>query len=296
MPPVEQNKRRRVIYYPGIKDDSGSSSTRVSPVASSSRQVSSNSNANNVTATRSSPHRNSAAAAADVAVPEYGEIPALLLVEMQKDNCVDVCKAVEALSDLISVDEDNEARYKKNRADATRFGAIAIILVLMTKRWPKNEKLQISCSFFLAEFSFENTNDFTNTLVELGGIEAIVNALRAFPSPSCWMVQCNCCSALANLSQNWETSAAERFVNDLEGIALVVNVMRSTCRDEANAFANACELFSNLAAKKAEFRTKLTAAGALGIMATALEKHSDNPEVKKYAHQMMKNMSKWKAQ
>lgn len=212
--------------------------------------------------------------------PVLGEIPQLLFVEMQKENPDDVANAMIQLWNRMRTSEEK-------RKAAIKSGAHFLVPMTMRK-WQQHEGVQRDGTFCLCTIACAS-EDVLLLMFESGGMEAFVNSIRSFPSSE--DVVGHGLSAIRNwLCQSDVTRKVigRRFVEDLNGIRLVLDAM-SKFEDVSFLLQDCCMIFHELAKQK-ELRKPMIEAGVLSAVAGTIEKHLEDPLVKKAAGLFMKKM------
>lgn len=172
-------------------------------------------------------------------------------------------------------------KAKKNRYEAMNLGAAGIIIHIMNK-WIGNVETQVHCCNMMStliNYNDDHNSDAAVIFASVGGMEAIVNALKAYPDT--FYVQNNGILALSNMLKDKDDStvadAAKRFVLDLGGAELIVDAMKQfnhTILCQLTG-CNALDVLSNYD----DLKTHLTESGALGVLAAASENNPDDMEI-----------------
>lgn len=224
--------------------------------------------------------------------PNLSEIAELVLVDLQKDNPQDVEDALDALADALpsSEEEWGKEECKKKGKELSHTGAAAMVVLTMQK-WPTHREIQVCGSACLAALT-GNEEDTTPSVsvVVSGGVETVINALKAFPNHEHILFQG--LRALRNIFCDVEASpilqSRRRFVNEYDGIALVQKAMKELADDE-EVQLECCAVLYNLAAEK-EFHEALTKAGAMVEVGTALRDHPENEDIQECGKDFMKKI------
>lgn len=220
----------------------------------------------------------------DFIAPELTPVVHMLLEEVLSDNDKVVEDAVDRLARRCRKSEEI-------RDEAYRAGGHAIIIMTMRK-WRENEIIQaggcrcitnMTCQFPDAKKSFS----------KIGGIESVIVAMQEYPDSL--QVQGYGCGALMNIicGHGAETAdvaltMADRFVNGLDGIAVVVRAMRSFPEDTKIQLGG-CGLFQNLAQNKAYIYSMMQE-GAVAAVGASLSAHPNDQNIKKAAGSFMKKV------
>jgi hypothetical protein len=226
---------------------------------------------------------------------EYEAIPKVLFVDMQQQDEEKVAAAVINLSGLV---HPEGANYKGSAAQALSSGAIAIILLLMRK-WHYNRSIQFQCCQVLVMLTYSTRRDKAAeakataaavSIINSGGIETIMAAMKSFPDGH--DLQWIGCHAIGNAFAYYHADptideAMARFVHKLNGIELVVTVMKKF-QNIAGVQHMGCYVFNQLSTKQV-LRDALKKGGALSAVGEAIEKHDDN-SLQLHADVFFKNM------
>lgn len=218
---------------------------------------------------------------------KWDPIPELLFVRMQRKDVGEVVDALEALDELISVNEN----AKQNLEEATLVGAHTVVIMTMNK-YPYQEDVQACGCFCLANLLHRRYMMVRSATVRSGGMEAILTALSLFPHSN--DVQCGGFTALVKLFAGLDEDnaseevqrAAHDFVHGLHGLELVATAMQEFPQSGTLQYG-CCELCYRLALKK-EFKAQLQAAGTVSAVGAAFETHRDHPGVNAVATAFMK--------
>ena len=220
----------------------------------------------------------------DFIVPELDSIPQLLIEEVLNENSSVVEDAVDRLA----------RRCRKSdemRDEAYRAGGHAVLVMAM-RRWRENETIQagglrcitnMTCQFPEAKKSF----------AAVGGVESAIVAMQEYPDSL--QVQGYACGALMNIlcghkddTSDAALTIADRFVNHLNGIPIVVKAMTSF-PDDSKIQLGGCGLFQKLADNKAYIYTMMQE-GAVAAVGASLTSHPSDPSIKKAAGSFMKKV------
>jgi len=220
----------------------------------------------------------------DPAVAHLSIIPKLLFEGMVNEKAATVESAVEYLADMFRLSSDK-------RIESYQAGGHTVLVVTMTK-WVANESIQTSSCRCIQNMTCTNAHAKESFAI-VGGLEAVVTAMRSFPTSQ--RVQRSGCGAVMNLLSGHEdegshilTNMATRFVNDYDGIALVVKAMQEFPEEvKIQLWGNG--LFQNLATHP-EFRLPLMKSGAITATGGSLELYSDHELIRQYASKFLKVM------
>ena len=224
------------------------------------------------------------AAAAVVAGPplacaiKYEAIPALLFLDMQQEDEEKVAAAVQKLALLL---------YESPANCAYSLCAIAVVLLLMRK-WPCNRSIQFhGCCVFAQldpekEFSFRMQGSCVYHLLssptvisnKSGAIETIMAAMKSFADDEFQVKGLTAIRSLFSSRDDHINSSMAHFVHKLNGIELVVTVMKKF-ENHASLQESGCLLLRRLS-EKGELRDALKKGGALSAVAAAAEKSDGN--------------------
>ena len=267
MAPLQSEKKRPRTSGGNTRNSSNNNEDDVLPPA--------------IVESRASPVADAAASAVAPAPqliePVLSEIPKLLL-DLQKDNIQDVESALDQLEELISTEKDDaeKKRQEENQREASSLGANYAILSTMRK-WQHAEDVQ--CMACQSLRWLPNTLTTTLAIIDLGGLEALVNALKLFPDSD--PVQQTALDALGCLFWDLEEKGnilmkkmckhAERFVNELGGIELTVKGM-DKFPDHEDIQHEGCALLCALSCLES-IRKAMVKAGAARVVVAALEEH-----------------------
>jgi len=159
------------------------------------------------------------------------------------------------------------------------------ILISTMKKWPQEELLQYYGCLCLVLLAFQNC-PAKIMIARTGGIEVIVDAMKAHPSSK--RLQYQACQALQNILANPEAqaiqAAATSFVDNYKGVTVVVTAMKSFMQDVALQLRG-MTVFLNLVAfdSSGAFRSTMLKEGALSLVGTIVEHHTDNGDIKETA-------------
>ena len=220
-------------------------------------------------------------AGVDLLQPELTEI-AKVVFHMQKNDVEEVVAAMKKLDEALGEgNEDSE----ENAKEAIKMGAHVVALGTMRK-WQMHEDIQTNGCGILIELMY-NCDDAEGAVVQLGGLEAAINAMRVFPDSE--HVNRRASRALRNMyDESVRTSARRRFVDDLNGLPLLLRVMKKF-PNQSGIQEDCCVVFYQLAQEK-ELRKPLVETGVVSAVATTMERHLEEKEVKEWADEFMKAM------
>jgi len=176
-------------------------------------------------------------------VPILEAIPNFL-VEIQSDNEEEASSALEALRQLMR-SENLDATA--NRKEALSCGAHAILVPTMRK-WQHNRDFQTFGSHCVQAVAQTNRQSAI-VITKMGGVEAILDALKIFSGEI--ELQKRATAALVNVFVAMPNSeviqnAADRFVNEMDGVSTVTKAMKDF--PDIVAYQNyTAMLFGNLA-------------------------------------------------
>ena len=200
----------------------------------------------------------------------FGDIPTILTIELMKPQPEHVARALETLNGLLSTDH---RQWRRHRTEACRLGAHCMICATMIK-WRHDRGVQEWGCFCIQSLSYIDANE--DVLIDCGAIEAIVNALKNFPTYL--GVQWAGCGALRNLLSGFGTSTktkqdvSKRFVQYYVGLDIVVKSMKQF-PDDKDLLVECFVLFQNLAPQK-EYRSAMIEANVPSAAAATLKYHS----------------------
>lgn len=219
----------------------------------------------------------------DLVQPQLEEIPKLIVVDMQKDNADDVAGAIKKLYDLLGTDDPDS---KKNQKLAIGLGAATVVIGAL-RRWQMNEGVQKEGCGCLIRLAY-NHCDGTSWIVQSGGVEALINAMKQFPDTS--SVNSNASGGLRNLFNDTSVreSSGRRFVEDLKGLELLLEAMK-TFPNDAQLQEDCCVIFGAFATEK-EMRDTMVRAGVLTAVSGAIERHFENENVRAQGEDFMQIM------
>ena len=221
-----------------------------------------------------------AATTKDPATANLDVIPRLLFEGMTSQKATTVETAVEGLADIFRLSGGK-------RVEAYEAGGHAVLITIM-KKWMHNESIQTSSCRCIQNMSCTH-NEAKESFAAIGGLESILTAMRTFPTSQ--RVQRSGCGALMNLlSGNDEESKilqtmSKKFVQEYEGIPLVVNAMRTFPQElKVQLWGNG--LFQNLAQTKS-FRLDMMRGGAVTAAGASLEGHCDDASIQQHVTKLM---------
>ena len=240
-----------------------------------------------------------AAAAAAVAVPvtpeseqapSFGlsEIAKLLMVDMQKNTAVEVAHAMQKLYTLIYKSHE---KSRENNSEAKSLGAHTIVLLAMTK-WKDSMHVQSLGAAVLSHLFWRASDDTRVVIIKSGGVRTLTNAIKRFPNEPRVIV--NGYGTLHNFfsrecaDQTTVDAATRHFVNDLGGIALVVQAMKAFPAND-RVQRNSC-LVLGVLLNTDEFRNSMVEAGVLLSLGAAFTHQTNSEQTKKYAGRCMKKL------
>lgn len=224
-------------------------------------------------------------AAGPVVVSELDVIRRLLLEEMQSDNDDTVDSAFSELSERTSLvdaaGECGECTLENNIKHFYRLGGHGIVMYTMTGKWRKNEMLQIRHCRCINEVVVGGHAKWKATFLAMGAMEAIVTAMRTF-SDSCNM-QCEGCRTLEILlAEAPGTEHAERFVNELDGLSLIMQ-----CAKDDLSLLDIAFLTLGHLAKCENLKKPIIQAGAVVVAGKALTEYPDDKDVQESATRLL---------
>ncbi|CAB9497071.1 armadillo repeat containing 6 [Seminavis robusta] len=216
--------------------------------------------------------------------PNLDSIPRLLLEEVLSTNAKVAEDAIDRLA----------RRCRKSaeiREEAFRAGGHAIVIMVM-RQWRDNEAIQAGGCRCITNMTCQFP-DAKKSFAMIGGVESTLVAMKNYPNSL--QVQGYGCGSLMNIlcghtDEGADSSMAmsRRFVNDLNGIAVVVEAMKQFPQDSKIQLGG-CGLFQNLAQEKS-FVYNMMQAGAVAAVGASLETHPGDPNIKKAAGSFMKKV------
>lgn len=214
--------------------------------------------------------------------PKLSMIAKLVLVDLRKEDPNEVEEALEALFSMVPSPLEKE-KWKEVREELVHTGAPATVIAAMHK-WPLHKGTQESGCACLATLLGHDDTAPSISVALSGGVETIVNALKAFPDDIC--LYKDGLVALMNFFDDLEDDippamqSAHRFFEEMDGIDLVQNAMKNFA-DDADVQGDCCGILVNLAEKE-EFHEALTKAGIMVEVSMALRDHPEDDDVKRY--------------
>ncbi|CAB9511481.1 expressed unknown protein [Seminavis robusta] len=234
-------------------------------------------------------------AAVSVVAPKLDEIPQLLFVELHKDRPESVVEALKRISDLFLVQDDNNKHDPaiKNWEKTHYLGPISFVVVTMNK-WSTNHDVQLwSCGALCNLLSVKKSSTAMLSMAKSGGVEAVIGAMKTFPQSD--DLQMDACMALGNTFFNVTKrhkivqDCAARFVEELEGVALMLGVMKQFPDDE-ELLNNCCWLFDSLATCFPQHHGMFIDAGVVEVVASVQKRYSGNETLKQATKEFMSTM------
>ena len=221
-------------------------------------------------------------------------IPKLLVEDMQIENPNYVAAAMHRFLELIQGRSESHVR---NQREALEMGAPSIILIAL-KRWYHYYNVQFygfKCLHHVLASHHQHSvppeiRRAISTVVKMGGIEIFLNAMQHFP----YRPKGAFLGFLAVVFISMEDSpepikkGADRFVFTLGGIDVILDDMKKWPND-AHVQCYGCHTLASLTYEK-ELRVAMKNAGAISLVAVALEKHSTEDIVQESASEFMKAM------
>lgn len=215
---------------------------------------------------------------------KLASIPHLLVEEILSDSDKLVEDAIDRLA----------RRCRKSdeiRDEAYRAGGHAIIVMVM-RRWRDNELIQAGGCRCITNMTCQFP-DAKRSFAMIGGVESAIVAMQTYPDSQ--QVQGYGCGALMNIlcghtdeTADVSLAMAHKFVNELDGIAIVVRAMQAF-PDDTKIQLGGCGLFQNLAQNKS-FIYSMMQEGAVAAVGSSLAAHPSDPNIKKAAGSFMKKV------
>lgn len=215
------------------------------------------------------------------------EISYFLLVYMQEGDADAVINALATLIGSMPQDkEEFETEEWKQKRDWLMWTGAPAVTTLTMKKWKDHEQIQIGGFIFYTALTC-GLECGPSAIAACGGVEAIVDGLKAFPD-SC-DVQGSGFGALANIFAKLqvegspEVQAAHQFVEQLDGLNLVRTAMKNFPDKELQG--RCCLLLGNLAMAK-QLRKAL--ASVIVEVSCALRDHPEYGQVRRNGRSFMK--------
>jgi hypothetical protein len=224
--------------------------------------------------------------------PKLDEIQELIMVELQKDDDDAVVRALCRMMSLTECENEGDFGWRDQVEEFFVSGAFPVILLTMRK-WSMDKVVQDCCCGLLARL-MGVSEEYDCMVVKLGGVEAVLTALQAFPESS--RVAVSVFTMIRNLFACLDLervpypvlSASRRFVKELNGLEMVKDAMTIFAGD-VEIQARCCELLLSLAHQK-EFHKALLKSGTVTAVCSSLERHLEKGYLKKTGSKFMKLM------
>jgi hypothetical protein len=157
-----------------------------------------------------------------------------------------------------------------------------VVVVRCMEEHPKRQTLQIRGVGVLMNASHKN-KEIQTAVAKVKGLQAILGAMEAFPSQQ--VVIWSGFEALRNIVVDHEPNA-ELLVMELQGIPFLIERMKEFQNDTI-VMENACWMLKNLSCFE-QLREAIADAHAVTTLGATIEKHRDNPGIRKAAREAMK--------
>lgn len=213
---------------------------------------------------------------------EKQAIKQLIIEDLWSDHPAVVEKGLKKLSGIVGM-KNSETNAKANREIIFRAGGHLAIVQAMKKHKNSEAVQREGCRALgiAAEEIIETSNE--NAIATVGGIDAILSAMRHFRSNE--QVQDFGCGALQNLTGVDENA---RIMAEKDGLAILMMSMR-TFPKSVNVQESACWTVVNLCLRK-ENKSKIEKARCLSTVASVIDNHPRNPQLKVAAQEAIQHL------
>ena len=162
-----------------------------------------------------------------------------------------------------------------------RVGGHVVVMRAMEEH-PKRKILQVTGVGILMNASYKN-HEIQTAVAKVKGIQAILAVMRTFPQEK--VVIWSGFEALRNIVCAHEANS-DFLVLKLGGIPFLIGRMQEFLND-TDVMENACWMLKNLSCFE-QLRDPIANAKAVTTLGTAIEKHRDNPGIRKAAREALK--------
>lgn len=221
------------------------------------------------------------------------EVAGLLTKDIHNDDPEIVVHALKRLSNEL-FDSTNCQQAADHRAQATKMGAVTLVVIVMRK-WKNNPKIQKWACDFLAMILLDDNNEANHVFPLVDAMEAVVKAMHQFPSIE--DVQEAGLFALGNAldldsKDKGIQASSQNFVEGYDiatgsGIELVIKAVKLFPANQ-DVQARGIVLLTNVFNKK--YRRQYLEAGSVSAVSTSLENHLEHAELEEIINLFMELM------